>query len=86
MTGFAVQEALIRTVESAVKAFGLKSLPGSAGEVTILEEVQDMCKGYKVGDSLKFTAKLNAIFDPEKAPSKVTSEEFVETLEEEEVK
>ena len=81
MTGFAVQEALVRTVESAVKAFGLKALPGSAGEVTILEEVKDMCKGYKVGDSLKFTAKLNAIFDTEKA---VTLEEAAKTLEEQE--
>jgi len=35
--------------------------------VTINEEVQEMCKGYNVGDSLAFTATLNAIYDPEKA-------------------
>ena len=31
------------------------------------EDVQDMCKGYKVGDPLTFTATLNAAMDPEKA-------------------
>jgi hypothetical protein len=74
MTGFAIQEALIRTVESVVKAYGLKALPGSDGEVTILEEVKEMCKGYKIGDTLQFTAKLSLIFDPEKVPVEATSE------------
>ena len=83
MTAFAVQEALIRTVESAVNAFGLKGLPGSDGEVTINEEVKDMCKGYNVGDNLAFTATFNAVFDPEKAPAK--SSEAEDASEEEKV-
>lgn len=65
MTGFAVQEGLIKTCEKAVSAYGLKALPGSAGEVTIQEQVKEMCKGYKVGDSLAFTATFNALVDPD---------------------
>jgi hypothetical protein len=60
---------LIRTVEGAVKAYGLKALPGSNGEVTINEEVKEISKGYKVGDPIDFTATFSAILDPEKAVS-----------------
>jgi hypothetical protein len=61
ITQFAVQEALIKTVQSAVDSFGLKSLPGSDGEVKVHEEVSEMAKGYKSGDSLVFTANLQAV-------------------------
>lgn len=61
-----------------MEAFGLKALPGSDGEVTINEEVKEMCKGYKVGDSLEFTATLRATFDPSKAPTASDSEEASE--------
>mmetsp|Transcript_32073 Transcript_32073/g.57991 ORF Transcript_32073/g.57991 Transcript_32073/m.57991 type:complete len:215 (+) Transcript_32073:99-743(+) len=81
ITTFAVQESLIRTVESAVESFGLKALPGSDGDVTINEEVKDMCQGYKVGDSLEFTATLNAIFDPD---TKTTIEARKDAAEEKE--
>jgi hypothetical protein len=60
ITGFAVQESIIKTVQSAVDAYGLKSLPGSSGEVTVKESVTDMAKGYKQGESLRFTATLKA--------------------------
>ena len=49
-------------MEATVAAFGLKSLPGSDGEVQILEDVQQMCKGYNAGDSLPFTATLKCAF------------------------
>ena len=80
-----MQESLIRTVESAVESFGLKALPGSDGEVTINEEVKDMCQGYKVGDSLQFTATLKAIVDPEKKTTSDASEDAAEEEEEEAV-
>jgi len=57
---FAIQESIIKTVESAVEAYGLESLPGSDGEVTVHEDVAGMSKGYQVGDPLPFTATLNA--------------------------
>mmetsp|Transcript_21546 Transcript_21546/g.26013 ORF Transcript_21546/g.26013 Transcript_21546/m.26013 type:complete len:182 (+) Transcript_21546:4-549(+) len=78
ITGFAVQEGLVKTVESAVSAYGLKALPGSDGEVTVNEEVKDICQGYKVGDSIPFTAYFNAVFDPELAAA---AEEAVESEE-----
>eukprot|EP00547_Thalassionema_nitzschioides_P000020 CAMPEP_0194209144 /NCGR_PEP_ID=MMETSP0156-20130528/7370_1 /TAXON_ID=33649 /ORGANISM="Thalassionema nitzschioides, Strain L26-B" /LENGTH=177 /DNA_ID=CAMNT_0038936253 /DNA_START=233 /DNA_END=766 /DNA_ORIENTATION=- len=65
ITGFAIQESLIKTVEQAVAAYALKSLPGSDGQVEILEDVEELCKGYKDGTSLEFTATLNCAFDPE---------------------
>jgi hypothetical protein len=62
--GFAIQEGIIKTVEQAVKSYGLTSLPGSDGEVNVLEDVKEMCKGYKDGMSLQFTATLNCAMDP----------------------
>lgn len=59
ITQFAVQESVIKTVEAAVEAFGFKSLAGSSGEVNVNEDVTDMAKAYKTGDSLRFTATLN---------------------------
>lgn len=53
-------------MQAAVDAYGLQTLAGSDGEMTVHEDVEAMSKGYKTGDSLKFTASLNACFDPEK--------------------
>ena len=51
---FAVQEAIIKTCEQSLEAYGLESLSGSAGEVTVNEDVKDICKGYKVGTDIAF--------------------------------
>lgn len=72
ITGFAIQEALVKSVESTLANFGLASLPGSDGQVTVLEEVQAMSKGYKLGDNLKFTATLKCAFVNAKIASAVT--------------
>lgn len=53
-------------MEAAVNSFGLKSIPGSAGEINVNEDVEAISKGYKVGDNINFTAKFNAVFDAEK--------------------
>jgi hypothetical protein len=66
MTMFSVQEGIIKTCEAAVAAYGLKPLSGEAGAVEVHEDVKDICKGYKVGTSVEFTATFSAIFDPEK--------------------
>ena len=57
---------LIKTVEGAVDAYGLQSLKGSDGEVNVHEDVAALAKAYKPGDSITFTATLNAAYDPEK--------------------
>lgn len=62
MTRFAVQEAIIKTCEESLEAYGLESLPGSSGEVTVNEDIKDICKGYKKGDVL-FTANYKGKFD-----------------------
>jgi hypothetical protein len=49
----------------------LKALPGSDGEVNVKEDTEAMCKGYRLGDSVQFTATLNAVFDPEAPKPKV---------------
>ena len=67
--GFAIQEGIIKTVEQAVKAYGLTALPGTEGEVNVLEDVKEMCKGYKDGTSLEFTATLNCAMDPSRVMS-----------------
>jgi hypothetical protein len=54
-------------VQAAVDAYGLKSLAGSDGEVNVHEDVEAIAKGYKVGDSIQFTATLNAAYDPGKS-------------------
>jgi hypothetical protein len=58
-----LQEAIIKTCQSAVDAYGLKSLAGSDGEVKVHEDVTAIAKGYKIGDTVKFTATLNASYD-----------------------
>lgn len=77
ITAFAVQEAVIKTVEAGVEAYGLKALPGSDGEIEVQEDVGDMAKAWKAGDSLTFTTTFSAIFDPEKvsASSETDAEE-----------
>ena len=62
-----MREAIIKTVEAVVKGFGLKALPGSDGEVNVNEDTEAICKSYRMGDSIQFTATLNAAFDPEVA-------------------
>ena len=37
-----MQEAVIKTVEAGVEAYGLKALPGSDGEIEVQEDVGDM--------------------------------------------
>lgn len=63
ITMFAIQEAIIKTCEQSLEAYGLESLPGSAGEVTVNEDVKDICKGYKVGTDIPFTATYKGKFD-----------------------
>jgi hypothetical protein len=71
-------------VEQAVSAYGLKSLPGSDGDVQILEDVKAMSKGYKDGTSLEFTATLNCAMDPERAiVTGATEEPAIEETQEE---
>lgn len=63
ITGFAVQEAIIKTCEASLEAYGLESLPGSAGEVTVNEDIKDLKKGYKIGADVPFTATYRGKFD-----------------------
>lgn len=63
ITTFAVQEAIIKTCEESLEAYGLESLPGSAGEVTVIEDIKVLCKGYKVGTDVAFTATYRGKFD-----------------------
>jgi hypothetical protein len=44
----------------------LKVIPGSDGEVTILEDVATTAKSYKLGDDIQFTCTFRATVDPEK--------------------
>jgi hypothetical protein len=77
--GFTVQEGIIRTCQSAVDAYGLKSLPGSAGEVQVLEDIPSVASTYKVGDDVEFTATLNAIYDPSiEIPTSAASEGIID--------
>ena len=73
--GFAVQESIIQTCQSAIDAYGLKSISGSDGEVEILEDIPEVAKAYNLGDDLEFTAFLNASEDPEARPEAAESNE-----------
>jgi len=66
MTTFAIQEGIIKTCESAVKAYGLKALAGSDGSVEVHEDISEISKIYKLGDNVPFTATFQAVFDAEK--------------------
>lgn len=63
-------------------AFGLKDLQGSDGQVEVKEDVKAMSKGYKTGDSLQFTATINAAYDPEVTRPEATDEAKEEIVEE----
>lgn len=77
--GFAVQESIIRTCQSAVDAYGLKSVAGSDGEVEVLEDIPELAKSYKLGDDLEFTATFNGTEDPDvKREEKSTDSETVD--------
>lgn len=78
ITNFAVQEAIIKTAQAAIDAFGVKALEGSDGEMEVKEDVAVMSKLYKTGDSLKFTATVNGAYDPEVArPEEASSDATV---------
>jgi hypothetical protein len=49
-----------------IEAYGLKTISGSDGEMKVNEDVMAISKGYKIGDSIPFTATIKAVFDPEK--------------------
>ena len=53
ITRFAVQEAIIKTVESAMEAYKVGAISGSDGQLEVLEDVEAMSKQYKVGDPLQ---------------------------------
>jgi hypothetical protein len=75
--GFSVKDSIITTVRAAVGAYGLKSLSGSEGQFTVLEDVPAIAKDYKPGDDIAFTVTFNAIFDPEKVRAVKAEEESV---------
>lgn len=83
--GFAVQEGIIQTVQSAVDAYGLKSLSGSDGEVEVLEDIPEVAKSYKVGDDIQFTATFKATFNPEVSRAAEAGESDIVDVEAEEV-
>jgi hypothetical protein len=65
---FSVQESLIKTVESALVAYGLEKLEGNEGQVTVHEDVDAIAKQYKAGSSIPFTATFAAAFAAGSAP------------------
>mmetsp|Transcript_24174 Transcript_24174/g.41394 ORF Transcript_24174/g.41394 Transcript_24174/m.41394 type:complete len:155 (+) Transcript_24174:169-633(+) len=75
ITTFAVQEALIKTCEESLEAYGLESLPGSSGEVTVNEDIKEICKGYKVGTDIPFTATYRGKYDSAVHAAMESSEE-----------
>ena len=81
--GFAVQESIIRTCQSAVDAYGLKSVSGSDGEVEVLEDIPELAKSYKLGDDIEFTATFNASEDPDVEREEETIEAEAEVVESE---
>ena len=83
--GFAVQESIVRTCQSAVDAYGLKSVSGSDGEVEVLEDIPDVAKTYKLGDDLEFTATFNGIEDPAAQPKEEPAADDVVDVEAEAV-
>ncbi len=51
------------TGEASLEAYGLQSLQGSQGEVNVNEDMQEVCKGYKLGNDIPFTATYKGKFD-----------------------
>lgn len=64
MTAFALQEGIVKTAENVVACFGVKALDGSAGDMQVKEDMQQVLKTYKLGDDVSFTATLKCEFDP----------------------
>ncbi len=70
-----------------MEAYGLESLPGSDGEVTVHEDIKDLVKGYKLGDDVAFTATYRGKFDAalhaavESSPEKSSSKDVVVDVE-----
>ncbi len=85
LTMFALQEGLIKTCEAAVSAYGLKALPGSDGSVEVHEDIKDISAGYKVGDSVQFTATFAATIEKTAGEEEEKKEEEEEEKEEEAV-
>ncbi|EED88888.1 predicted protein [Thalassiosira pseudonana CCMP1335] len=83
MTMFAIQEAVIKTCEQSLEAYGLESLQGSEGEVTVNEDMQQVCKTYKLGTDIEFTATYKGKFDQaiQSAASAAVAEEGVTSAE-----
>ena len=54
-----------------MEGFGLKTLPGSDGEMNVNEDVEAISKGYQLGDNIQFTVNINACFDAEKQEQEV---------------
>lgn len=77
ITLFAIQESIIKTVESVIAAYGLESLSGSAGQVEVLEDVKEMAKCYKKGDTVPFTAKIDCSYAADTARAGEVGEEDV---------
>jgi hypothetical protein len=69
MTLFAIQEAIVKTCEGSVSAYGLRN----PGKVEVKEDVSEIAQGYKTGDSVQFTALFQASFDKKKKADKAPS-------------
>ncbi|KAL3765654.1 hypothetical protein ACHAWO_003518 [Cyclotella atomus] len=85
MTAFAIQEAVIKTCEQSLEAYGLESLQGSAGEVTVHEDMQKISKSYKLGNDIPFTATYKGKFDAAVQSSETGGEDVVVDVEAEAV-
>ena len=48
MTAFALQEGIVKTAENVVACFGVKALDGSAGDMQVKEDMQEVLKKYKL--------------------------------------
>lgn len=58
-----MQQLSVLLGEASLEAYGLESLPGSEGSVNVSEDIQEICKGYKLGADIPFTATYNGKFD-----------------------
>lgn len=58
-----MQQLFVLLGEASLEAYGLESLPGSEGSVNVSEDIQEICKGYKLGADIPFTATYNGKFD-----------------------
>jgi hypothetical protein len=63
----------IHSGEQSLEAYGLESLQGSAGEVTVNEDMSKVSKGYKLGNDIPFTATYKGKYDAAAQNSAVTA-------------